>query len=100
MRRRGCATDHVCFLSAGWVVSAHDCTTGWRTGWRGRVALPELNAFFREAIDVRRLHGGRRIDIVAPHILPAEIVGKDEDYVGLCRPVGFGDRGAEQKAGE
>ena len=51
----------------------------------GGVGLPELDAFFRKSIQMRRLHRRGVVDVVAFHILPAEVVRQNEDDIGLRR---------------
>ena len=82
------AADNVGLLRAGGMVPAHDGAARGCAGGSGGVGLPEFDAFLREGIEIRCLHGGWVIDIVAFHILPAEVIGEDEDDIGLRRALG------------
>ena len=95
VRRGRIAADNVGLLCAGRMVPAHDGTARGRAGGCGGVGLPELDAFFRKSIEMGRLHGGRFVDVVAFHILPAEIVRQNENDIGLRRALG-GMQGAKE----
>jgi len=92
-------TDDMGFLCPGWMDAAHDGTTGGSTRRGGRVRLPELDPFPGQGVNVRGLHGAGVVNVVAFDVLPAEIIGQDEDDVGLFRS-GFGNEGCQRSQHE
>ena len=90
------AADNVGLLRTGRMVPAHDGAARGCAGGSGRVGLPEFDAFLRESIEIRCLHGRWVIDIVALHILPAEVIGEDEDDIGLRRPCAVSMQGSKK----
>ena len=62
-------------------------TGGANRSWG--VGLPEHHPPLGEGIHVWRLHRGRLVDVVTFDILPAEIIGEEQDDVGLVRTIRF-----------
>ena len=83
------------FLGARGVFSGKDRDPRRSTGRSRRIPLPKLNALTGEMIDVRGIEGTRRIDIVAAHILPTEIVGENENDIRFRRSIRRLQRGCQ-----
>ena len=85
-------------LPAGGKHSCEEACSGRGADWGSAVELGEAGAFFGEAIDVR---GELGIATEASEISWAEVIGEDEDDVGVG---GFGGAGegveGEEKKGE
>lgn len=94
------ASNDVGLLRTGRMVPAHDGAAGRGAGGCGRVGLPKLDALFCQGIDVGSLHGGGGVDVVAFYILPAEVIGENEDNVGLSWACGAGVEGAKESERE
>ena len=75
------AAEHMGLASASWMVPTHNRATRGGASRRGRVALPEQNPPLGQCINVRRIHRGRLVDVIAANVLPSKIVGQNQNDI-------------------
>ena len=97
---RRLATRDTSGLGAGRMVAAHDRTSARRATRRGGVAVAEENAALGESVHIRSIRRTRRVDVVAFHLLPTEVVDEHENDVRSgCGVGGNGQSEAEAEEG-
>ena len=76
-------SHHMSLLSSRRMHTTHDGTPRRCTGRCRGVGLPEHHASLCKCVNVWRLRRRRFINVVTLDILPAEIVGQDQDDIRL-----------------
>ena len=86
IRSRWPTAHNVRLLRTRRMVATHNRTSRRGTCRRRRIRLPKQHALFGQRIDIRRLHRRGLVDVVAFHILPAKVIGQQQNYIWLRRP--------------
>ena len=93
VRHRRIATGDMGGLGAGGMVAAHDRASTRRATRRGRIRMAEENAALGESVHIRCIRRARRVDVVAFHILPTEVIDEHENDVRSGCRLGRGSGG-------
>ncbi len=68
------------------ITARHKRSASRRAKWRGRIKVSEARALPGHAVEVRGFEGGMP---VAGQVAVPEVIGEDDDYVGMVRgPIG------------
>ena len=96
---RRVAAYHVRFLRTGRMIPAQYGAAGRRASRCRRIGLPEHHTLFGKGIQIRCVVGRRLIDVIALHILPAQVVRQNQYHVGF-RPFCCAKSGRRMKSDE